>query len=163
MISGFFVINQNGDIRLARSYVEMSQDARNRLAHEVFQIVSSRSPGLCNMFPATNITSYSFKRNVSIVYRAYATLYVITLVDDCENPLAILDIIHTFVHVLNGCFRDVSEVQLAFNPDKALQALDSIINGGLIFETQSDLALSRLAEENDADKKFGIKLNWPHQ
>jgi AP-3 complex subunit sigma len=55
------------------------------------------------MFPATNISSYAFMRTVSIVYRAYATLSVITIVDDCQNPLAILDIIHTFVHVLNGC------------------------------------------------------------
>jgi AP-3 complex subunit sigma len=86
---------------------------------------------------------------------------VITIVDECENTLSILDIIHTFVQVLNGCFKDVSEVQLAFNPDKALQALDSLINGGLIFETQHELALTRLAEENAADKRFGITMNFP--
>jgi AP-3 complex subunit sigma len=161
MIYGFFVINENGDIRLARAYVEMSQDVRNRLAHELFRLVSTRTPNLCNMFPGDGLTSYEFKRKVSVVYRGYATLYVITIVDECENTLSILDIIHTFVQVLNGCFKDVSEVQLAFNPDKALQALDSLINGGLIFETQCDLALTRLAEENAADKKFGIVMNLP--
>jgi AP-3 complex subunit sigma len=161
MIYGFFVINESGDIRLARAYIEMTQDARNRLAHEVFRLVSTRAPELCNIIPGDAITSYTFQRKVSIVYRGYATLYVITIVDECENPLSILDIIHTFVNVLNGCFRDVSEVQLAFNPDKALQALDALINGGLIFETQVDLALARLAEENAADKKFGIRMNLP--
>jgi AP-3 complex subunit sigma len=159
MIYAFFVINENGDIRLARAYVEMSQDTRNRLAHEVFRLVSTRGSDLCNIVPGDGITSYTFQRKVSVVYRAYATLYVITVVDECENPLSMLDIIHTFVQVLNGCFKDVSEVQLAFNPDKALQALDSLINGGLIFEMQPELALSRLAEENAADKKFGIKMN----
>ena len=160
MIYTFFVINENGDIRLARSYIEMSQETRNRLAHEVFRMVSSRSSNLCNIIPGDGLTSFQFQRKVSIVYRAYATLFVITVVDDCENPLAMLDIIHTFVEVLNGCFKDVSEVQLAFNPDKALQALDSLINGGLIFETQHELALSRLLEENTADKRFGIKMNF---
>lgn len=159
MIYGFFVINENGDIRLARSYIEMSQDVRNRLAHEVFRMVSTRAANLCNIVPGDAITSFQFQRKVSVVYRHYATLFVIAVVDEVENPLAIFDIIHTFVEVLNGCFKDVSEVQLAFNPDKALQALDSLINGGLIFETQQDLALSRLAEENLADKRFGIKMN----
>jgi AP-3 complex subunit sigma len=161
MIYGIFVINENGDIRLARAYVEMPQDVRNRLAHEVFRLVSTRTQNLCNFVPGDSISSYQFKRKVTVVYRAYATLYVIAIVDECENPLSILDIIHTFVQVLNGCFKDVSEVQLAFNPDKALQALDSLINGGLIFETVSDLALTRLAEENAADKRFTIKMNVP--
>jgi AP-3 complex subunit sigma len=161
MISGFFVINENGDIRFARAYAEIPQETWNRLAHEVFRLVSTRTPNLCNMFPGDGITSYEFKRKVSIVYRAYATLVVNTIVDECENALSIFDIIHSFVQVLNGCFRDVSEVQLAFNPDKALQALDSMINGGLIFETQNEIALTRLAEENAADKTFGIKLNFP--
>ena len=160
MIYAFFVINENGEIRLARSYIEMSQETRNRLAHEVFRMVSTRPSNLCNIIPGDSISSYSFSRKVSIVYRSYASLFVITIVDECENPLAILDIIHTFVEVLNGCFRDVSEVQLAFNPDKALQVLDSLINGGLIFETNQELALQRLAEENEADKRFGIKMNY---
>jgi hypothetical protein len=151
----------SGDIRLVRAYVEMPQDERNRLAHEVFRLVSTRDLGLCNFVPGRSITSYEFRRKLTIVYRAYATLYVIAIVDDCENPLATLDIIHTFVQVLNGCFKNVSEVQLAFNPDKALQALDSLINGGLIFETQSELALSRLTDENAADKRFAIKMNFP--
>ena len=161
MIYGFFVINENGEIRLARSYIEMTQDARNKLAHEVFRMVSTRAPNLCNIFPGDGITSFQFTRKVSIVYRTYASLYVITVVDEVENPLAILDIIHTFVEVLNGCFKDVSEVHLAFHPDKALQVLDSLINGGLIFETQQELALARLAEENAQDKKFGIRMNVP--
>ena len=161
MIYGFFVINENGDIRLARAYVEMSQETRNRLAHEVFRMVSTRASNLCNIVPGDGITSFQFQRKVSIVYRSYASLFVITVVDECENPLAMLDIIHTFVEVLNGCFKDVSEVQLAFNPDKALQVLDSLINGGLIFETQTDVALARLAEENAQDKRFGIKMNLP--
>jgi AP-3 complex subunit sigma len=63
--------------------------------------------------------------------------------------------------VLNGCFKDFSEIHLAFNPDKPLQPLDSLINGGLIFETASDLALARLAEENAADKRFAIRMNFP--
>jgi AP-3 complex subunit sigma len=161
MIYGIFVINESGDIRLARAYVEMPQDVRNRLAHEVFRLVSTRTHNLCNFVPGDSISSYQFKRKVTVVYRAYATLFVIAIVDECENPLSILDIIHTFVQVLNGCFKDVSEVQLAFNPDKALQALDSLINGGLIFETVSDLALMRLAEENAADKRFTIRMNFP--
>jgi hypothetical protein len=159
VIDGFFVINENGDIRFAGAYVEMSQDVRNRLAHEVFRLVSTRTPDLRNMFPRDSITSFAFKRKVAVFDRAYATLYVITIVDECENTLAILDIIHTFVQCLNGCFKDVPEVHFAF--DMALQALDSLINGRLIFETQHEIALTRLAEENAADKKFSIKMNFP--
>jgi AP-3 complex subunit sigma len=161
MIYGFFAINENGDLRLARVYVEMTQDTRNRLAHEVFRLISTRPPGLSSIVPGDSLTSYAFKRKVSVIYRAYTTLFVVAIVDECENPLSMLDIIHAFMQVLNGCFKDVSEVQLAFNPDKALQALDSLVNGGLVFETQADLALARLADENAADKRFPIKMNFP--
>lgn len=160
MIYGFFVINELGEVRLARSYVDMTPETRNKLALEVFRLVSVRPETLCKIVSGENLVTFQFPRKTSIVYRKYASLLILAIVDeDSENPLAIMDIIHTFVEVLNGCFKDVSEIQLAYNPDKALQVLDSLINGGLIYETQTEVALKRLAEENHLDKRFGIKLN----
>ena len=158
MIYGFFVLNEFGEIRLARSYVEMSVDCRNRLAYEIFKLISTRSQDLSNIVKGTGIQAYVFPRNPSIVYRRYAALYVVAIIDDIENPLAVLDIIHSFVQVLDGCFKDVSEVEIAYHPDKALQALDQLIHGGLLFESDQAIALQRIAEENTQDKKFAIHM-----
>jgi AP-3 complex subunit sigma len=159
MIYAFFVLNEHGEIRLARSYVEMTQGDRTRLAHEIFRLISARDPTRANIVPGDAITSVAFPRRVSLVYRAHAGLLVATIIDDAESALSMLDLTQTFVQVLNGCFKDASDAHIAFNPDKALQALDALINGGLVFETQGELALARIAEENAADKRFGIKMN----
>ena len=40
MIYAFFVINENGDIRLARAYIEMNQETRNHQEHQIYAILS---------------------------------------------------------------------------------------------------------------------------
>jgi len=50
-----------------------------------------------------------------IVYKRYASLYFITLVDKDENELAILETIHHFVEVLDKYFGNVCELDLIFN------------------------------------------------
>jgi AP-3 complex subunit sigma len=87
---------------------------------KIFRIASTYSQNFCNIVPGDSLTSLKFRRKRIIFYRIYATLYVMTIVDETENSLAILDIIHTFVEVWNGCCKYVSEVQLAFHSDKAL-------------------------------------------
>jgi AP-3 complex subunit sigma len=95
----------------------MTHDTRNRLGQEVFRTVSMRGSELCNVVAGNTITSSTFQRKLSIVCRTYATLVVITVVDESKTRLSMLHIIHTILQIVNGCFEDVSEVQLRFNAD----------------------------------------------
>lgn len=53
-----------------------------------------------------------------IVYRHYATLYFVFVVDRQESDLGILDLIQVFVEVLDKCFENVCELDIIFHSDK---------------------------------------------
>ena len=53
-----------------------------------------------------------------VVYRHYATLYFIFIVDQQESDLGILDLIQVFVEALDKCFENVCELDIIFHSDK---------------------------------------------
>ena len=55
------------------------------------------------------------------MYRVYATLTFVFIIDDAESELAVLDLIQVFVEVLDKCFENVCELDLIFNPDKVIR------------------------------------------
>ena len=55
---------------------------------KVNQLVITRKPKMCNF------VEY---KDYKIVYKRYASLYFITIVDKDENELIVLELIHTFV------------------------------------------------------------------
>lgn len=81
-----------------------------------------------------------------IIYRHYATLYFIFVVDSSESELGILDLIQTFVESLDTCFKDVCELDLIFNMEKIHYILDEIIQGGMVIETRKDEILKAVNE-----------------
>lgn len=87
-----------------------------------------------------------------LVYRHYATLYFIFVVDSSESELAILDIIQTFVETLDVFFRNVCELDLIFNMDKVHYVLDEIIQGGMVIETKKEDILRSCNEMTKLEK-----------
>ena len=73
-----------------------------------------------------------------MIFRAYATLTFVFLVDEEESELGILDLIQVFVEVLDALFKNVCEVDLVFNPHKLGYVLDEMIVDGLVCETSID-------------------------
>lgn len=82
-----------------------------------------------------------------LMYRQYATLYIIFIVDNGENELAILDLIQVFVEAMDRCFNAVCELDLIFNMHKIHYILNEIIVGGMVIETNLDDILSRYKEQ----------------
>ncbi len=75
-------------------------------------------------------------KEAKIIYRHYATLYFVFIVDSNESELGILDLIQTFVETLDKCFKNVCELDLVFNLEKVHQILDELIMGGMVVETR---------------------------
>ena len=69
-------------------------------------MVITRKPKMCNFIDY---------KDYKIVYKRYASLYFITIVDKNENELIILELIHSFVEVLDKYFGNVCELDLIFN------------------------------------------------
>ncbi|PWN34850.1 uncharacterized protein FA14DRAFT_144324 [Meira miltonrushii] len=84
-----------------------------------------------------------------VIYRHYATLYFVFIVDESESELGILDLIQVFVEALDRSFENVCELDLIFHFDEVHGILDEIIQGGLVLETN----ISEIAQNAELANK----------
>ncbi|KAI3628433.1 APS3 [Malassezia furfur] len=70
-----------------------------------------------------------------VIYRHYATLYFVLVVDQSESELGILDLIQVIVEALDQCFENVCELDLIFHFDQVHAIIDQVIQGGLVLDT----------------------------
>lgn len=83
-------------------------------------------------------------RDVRLVYRQYAGLYIVVGVTDTENELSIYELIHNFVEVLDKYFSRVSELDIMFNLERVHIILDEMIQNGHVVETNRSRILAPL-------------------
>ena len=117
-------------------------DGEKRLAEtEVHRLLAYRKDD------ATNFLSFSLdKSSVKLVYRRYAGLIFTLCVDDADNELASLEIIHLLVEVLDAYFKSVCELDLVFNFHKMYSIVDEVFLAGEVAETSKDAILERLRQ-----------------
>lgn len=58
-------------------------------------------------------------KDYKVVYRRYASLFFIVGVDQTDNELLTLEIIHRYVEVLDKWFMNVCELDIIFNFQQA--------------------------------------------
>jgi AP-1 complex subunit sigma 1/2 len=73
---------------------------------KVNQLVITRNPKMCNFLEY---------KEYKIVYKRFASLYFITIVDKDENELIVLELMQSFVEILDKYFGNVCELDLIFN------------------------------------------------
>ncbi|CAN1183546.1 AP-1 complex subunit sigma-1 [Linum perenne] len=140
MIHFVLLISRQGKVRLTKWYSPYSQKERSKVIRELSGIVLNRGPKLCNFVEW---------RGYRVVYRRYAGLYFCMCIDEADNELEILDIIHHFVEILDRYFGSVCELDLIFNFHKAYYILDEIIIAGE-FQESSKRAVIRLMSTHDS-------------
>jgi len=96
-------VNTSGVARLTKFYTPLHQTPQT-IVQKIFSLVSTRPSGLCNFLDAPELEDFlGFKGDVDerwrVVYRCYATLYFVFVVDGAESELGILDLIQV------PCFR----------------------------------------------------------
>lgn len=149
MIHCLFLVSRQGKTRLSKWYSQsVSTKEKVRLLKEINSIVLTRSSKLCNFLEYNQ-----FK----IVYKRYASLYFITLVDKDDNELITLELIHFFVEILDKYFGNVAELDIIFNFHKAYYILDEIIIAGHMQESGKKSILKQITgqeaimEDNNED------------
>ena len=103
--------------RLCTQPVERQQ----QMIRECFTLISKRSDRVCNFLEDVG----AWSKDTKLVYRVYATLYFIFVVDGSESELGILDLVHVFVESLDHVFENVCELDLIFHTDKVHHILVS--------------------------------------
>lgn len=119
-------------------------ETQQRAIQECYQLVSKRADTLCNFLEGGSI----YGKETKLIYRHYATLYFIFIVDGSESELGILDLIQVFVETLDRCFENVCELDLIFHSDKVHHIMDEIIMGGMVLETNKEEIYSAIAGES---------------
>ena len=97
------LINRQGKIRLVKWYEANFIQDKYKYMREVAVTVIGRSSRLCNFLEWGEY---------KIVYKRYASLYFITLVDKDDNELTVLELIHHFVEFLDRYFGSVCELDI---------------------------------------------------
>ena len=97
-------VNTSGVSRLTKFYTPLHQSAQ-LVVQKIFSLVSTRTPGLCNFLDAPELEQFlGFKGDANerwqVVYRSYATLHFVFVVDGAESELGILDLIQ--VRMMSG-------------------------------------------------------------
>ncbi|KAG7471787.1 AP-4 complex subunit sigma-1 [Solea senegalensis] len=115
--------------------VRVDGEPRAALEADVVRCCLSRKKEQC---------SFVDHRDVRLVYRQYAALYIVVGVTDTENELSIYELIHNFVEVLDKYFSRVSELDIMFNLERVHVILDEMIQNGHVVETNKSRVLAPL-------------------
>ncbi|KAK7468652.1 Sigma-adaptin 3A [Stygiomarasmius scandens] len=141
MIHAVLIFNTSGVPRLTKFYTPVHHSVQT-LIQKIFSLVYARPASLCNFLDAPELDEFlsvsGQEERWRVVYRNYATLYFVFVVDGAESELGILDLIQVFVESLDRAFENVCELDLVFHFDEVHHILAEIIQGGLVIETNVD-------------------------
>ncbi|KAI6677442.1 hypothetical protein NL676_038238 [Syzygium grande] len=140
MIQFVLLISRQGKVRLTKWYSPYTQKERNKVIRELSGLVLTRGPKLCNFVEW---------RGLKVVYKRYASLYFCMCIDQDDNELEVLEIIHHFVEILDRYFGSVCELDLIFNFHKAYYVLDELLIAGELQES-SKKTVARLIAAQDS-------------
>ena len=68
--------------------------------------------------------------------------------EECDNELVVLEIIHRYVELLDKYFGSVCELDIIFNFEKAYFMLDELLLGGEVQETSKKNVLKAIAAQD---------------
>lgn len=159
MIKYVIVLNNHGQPRLTKFYEYVPEDRQQQIIRNIFSIVSKRNDALCNFVEGQTLFE---EQDLRVIYRHYATLFFVFVVDNAESELGILDLIQVFVETLDRCFENVCELDLIFHMDKINYVLDEMIVGGLVLETNMAeilAALQAAKQESMSSTSIAVTTN----
>ncbi|KAI9462420.1 Adaptor protein complex sigma subunit [Lactarius psammicola] len=162
MIRSVLILNTSGVPRLTKFYSPIHQSAQAIVA-KIYSLISIRSPGSCNFLEAPELDELLGREDdnekLRVVYRSYATLHFVFVVDSSESELGILDLIQVFVEALDRAFENVCELDLVFHFDEVHHILAEIIQGGLVLETNLEEIDSAVHQAASARKQSFTSAN----
>lgn len=133
------LINRQGKLRLWKWFDSGTENARDRVVQDIVSLVLPRRANMSNVVR---------RRYDKIIYKRYVSLYFIACIDDDDNELLMLELLHMFVESLDGYFGNVCELDLIFNFTQAHWILNNVFVSGELVECSKSAAI---AAAQDAD------------
>jgi hypothetical protein len=152
------VLSRQGKVRLSKWYIPLSQNDKSKITRELTALVLARKAKMCNISEYKGMIYPLFLLSIEnmltcatdskIVYRRYASLFFIAGVDNDENELLTLEIIHRYVEQMDKAYGNVCELDIIFNFQKAYHILDELMIAGEMVESSKREALKRVGQQD---------------
>ncbi|KAJ6667563.1 hypothetical protein lerEdw1_016684 [Lerista edwardsae] len=143
------LFSRQGKLRLQKWYVPLSDKEKKKITRELVQTVLARKPKMCSFLEWRDL-KIVYKRLFSlyklIIVIQYASLYFCCAIEDQDNELITLEIIHRYVELLDKYFGSVCELDIIFNFEKAYFILDEFLLGGEVQETSKKNVLKAIEQ-----------------
>uniref|UniRef100_A0A7N8XGT1 Adaptor related protein complex 1 subunit sigma 1 n=1 Tax=Mastacembelus armatus TaxID=205130 RepID=A0A7N8XGT1_9TELE len=150
MMRFMLLFSRQGKLRLQKWYTATAERDKKKMVRELMQIVLARKPKMC---------SFLEWRDLKIVYKRYASLYFCCAIEEQDNELITLEVIHRFVELLDKYFGSVCELDIIFNFEKAYFILDEFLMGGDIQDTSKKSVLKAI-EQADLLQEVSLALGF---
>lgn len=134
-------------------YTPVDLSTQKTLLDQVYQLISVRTAKECSFITPPKLLEDL--DDIKVIYRHYATLYFVFIVDDQESELGILDLIQVFVECLDKCFTNVCELDLVFGWQVLQTVLEEIVQGGMVIDTNISRIVAAVDDAN-SQKVSGI-------
>jgi len=141
MIHSVVIFNEVGKPRMMRFYDRTPLRNQAEALKTMHSLVSARNPD-----DSCVINDYGNNPDLKVIYRHFATLFFVVVIDTAESELAILDLIQVLVQVLDACFENVCELDLIYHYDRVQYIIDELIIGGCVLESNVDSIMQAIAE-----------------
>ncbi|KAK2846867.1 hypothetical protein Q5P01_009866 [Channa striata] len=133
------LFSRQGKLRLQKWFTPVTEREKKKVIRDMMMLVLGRPPRSCNFLQW---------RDLKIVYKRYASLYFCAGMEDRDNELLTLEVLHRYVELLDKYFGNVCELDIIFNFEKAYFILDEFLMGGEVLET-SKVTVGVSMEEAD--------------
>ncbi|XP_073952690.1 AP-1 complex subunit sigma-2 isoform X4 [Choristoneura fumiferana] len=139
MMQFMLLFSRQGKLRLQKWYVAHPDKLKKKITRELITTVLARKPKMC---------SFLEWKDVKVVYKRYASLYFCCAMEQEDNELLTLELIHRYVELLDKYFGSVCELDIIFNFEKAYFILDELVLGGELQETSKKNVLKAIAAQD---------------
>ena len=142
MIEAVLIFSKQGINRFIKIYSEDETNLdREVLIKKIYnEIIQATDSSIIFDFVYQNL-----KRK--LVYRLYGSIYIVFIIDEAENELAMLDFISVMMGILDEVFKGISELHLILNPEKLYLLIDEMISGGIVIETSKSEIINNYIEK----------------
>jgi len=143
MIQFMLLFSRQGKCRLQKWYecneMSMSEKSKKKITRELIANILTRK---------AKMSSFLEWKDLKVVYKRYASLYFCAAIEQTDNELVTLEVIHRYVELLDKYFGSVCELDIIFNFEKAYFMLDELLLGGEIQETSKKNVLKAIAAQD---------------
>ncbi|XP_052658704.1 WD repeat and FYVE domain-containing protein 1 isoform X5 [Harpia harpyja] len=146
------LFSRQGKLRLQKWYMTLPDKEKKKIVREIVQIILSRNQ---------KTSSFVDWKDLKLVYKRYASLYFCCAIEDQDNELLTLEVVHRYVELLDRYFGNVCELDIIFNFEKAYFILDEFIIGGEVQETSKRSAVKAIEDSDMLQETVEEYMNKP--